>query len=88
MGLKIPPQKKSKKGMITQTNLSNPKNPFVCPKTGIIPTFLFFSDGIGTQNILLDRSWLGFFLVHDILLMVQKSGDHHLAFIKTFCILL
>ena len=64
--------------MITQANLSNPKNQFVCPKTGIIPTFLFFSDGIGTQNILLDRNWLGFFFV------VQKSGDHHLAFIKTF----
>ena len=28
-----------------------PKNPFVCPKKGIgPPTFLFFSDGIGTLN--------------------------------------
>ena len=28
-----------------------PKNPFVCPKKGIgPPTFLFFSDEIGTLN--------------------------------------
>ena len=34
-----------------------PKDPFVCPKKGIgPPTFLFFSDGIGTQKILFDRA--------------------------------
>ena len=27
----------------------------VCPKKGITLTFLFFSDGVGTQNILIDR---------------------------------
>ena len=33
----------------------NPKNPDMsCPK-GIIPTFLFFSDGIGSRKILFDR---------------------------------
>ena len=34
----------------------SPKNPFVCPKKGITPTFtfLFFWDGIGTQHILFD----------------------------------
>ena len=39
----------------------NPKNPFVCPKKGIgPPTFLFVSDGIGTQKILFDRDGSGF----------------------------
>ena len=38
----------------------HPKDPFVCPKNGISPTFLFFSDGIGTQNILFDREGSGF----------------------------
>ena len=37
-----------------------PKNPFVCPKKVIIPTFLFFSDGIGTRKILFDREGSGF----------------------------
>ena len=27
----------------------------ICPKKGIIPTFLFFSDGIGSRKILFDR---------------------------------
>ena len=31
----------------------------VCPKKGITPTFLFFSDGIGAQNILFDREGSG-----------------------------
>ena len=30
----------------------------VCPKKGITPTFLFFSDGIGTREILFDRRGL------------------------------
>ena len=33
----------------------DPKNPFVCPKEGITPTFLFFSDGIVTLNPILGR---------------------------------
>ena len=38
-----------------------PKNPFVCPKKGIgPPTFLFYSDGIGTRKILFDRDGSGF----------------------------
>ena len=32
----------------------------VCAKKGITPTFLFFSDGIGTQNILFEREGSGF----------------------------
>ena len=32
----------------------------VCPKKGNTPTFLFFSDGIGTQKILFDREGSGF----------------------------
>ena len=33
----------------------------VCPKKGIgPPTFLFCSDGIGTQNVLLDQEGFGF----------------------------
>ena len=30
------------------------------PKKGITPTFLFFSDGIGTQKILFDQEGSGF----------------------------
>ena len=33
----------------------NPKNPFVCPKEGITPTFEVFSDGIATPNLILGR---------------------------------
>ena len=41
-----------------------PKDPFVCPKKGIgPPTFLFFSDGIGTRKILFDREGSGLEMV-------------------------
>ena len=40
--------------------LPTPKDPFVCPKKRIgPPTFLFFSDGIGTRKILFDREGSG-----------------------------
>ena len=49
----------------------------VCPKKWITPTaILFFSDGIGTQNILFDQEGSGFL------------GDYHFDFpvlYKTFC---
>ena len=42
-------------------DIAYPKNPFVCPKKGIgLPTFLFFSDGIGTRKFLFDREGSGF----------------------------
>ena len=40
--------------MLVKSFTSCPSNEFVCPKNPGLP-FLFFSDGIGTQNILLSN---------------------------------
>ena len=51
--------------MIEKNALVLSSNPYtlriqVCPKKGIILTFLFFSDGIGTRKFLFDREGSGF----------------------------
>ncbi len=58
-----------------------PKNPFVCPKEGIIPKILLFSDGIGTRKILFDREGSGF-LGNDLDDLVVVNNAPRLVFLS------